>query len=321
MPLSAVLSVAETPDVWRFAPHPEVWLLVASLAVLYVGAVRVVGPKAVPDGEPVVTRRQIAAAVAGLVLLWVASDWPVHDIGEQHLYVVHMVQHTLLTLVIPPLTLLATPRWLADLVLGQGRVRRFIRMAALPVVAGVAYNAMIMAVHWPDLVNASVSNGALHYVVHVVLVFTAVMMWMPVCGPVSEWRISPPAQMIYLFLMSIVPTVPGGWLTFAEGAVYSSYDTALRPFGISVQDDQQMAGVFMKLVAGGELWTIITAMFFVWAFRHQREEAQLDAAARERAAAARAAMGDEDAPLTFDTVSRAFAATEPAPEPEAPRRP
>lgn len=320
MSTSVVLAVAETPDVWRYAPHPEVWLLVASLVGLYVGAVRVVGPKVVPAGEAAVTRRQIVAAVAGLLVLWLASDWPVHDIGEQHLYVVHMVQHTLLTLVVPPLALLATPRWLADLVLGSGRVRRIIRLAALPVVAGVAYNAMVMGVHWPALVNASVANGALHYVVHVVLVFTALMMWMPVCGPIGEWRISPPAQMVYLFLMSIVPTVPGGWLTFAEGAVYSSYDTVLRPFGISVQDDQQMAGVFMKLVAGGELWTIITAMFFVWAFRHQREEAQLDAQARDRALAARAVQAD-DAPLTFDTVSRAFAATEPAPEPEAPRRP
>ena len=27
--------------------------------------------------------------------------------------------------------------------------------------------------------------------------------------------------MLYLFLMSIVPTVPAGWLTFAEGIVYS----------------------------------------------------------------------------------------------------
>ncbi|HYI61998.1 MAG TPA: cytochrome c oxidase assembly protein [Acidimicrobiales bacterium] len=312
---------AGAPDLWRFQPHPEVWVLVLSLAALYVGAVRVVGPKAVPEGTPVLSRRNKAAAVAGIVLLWVASDWPMHDIAEEYLYLVHMVQHTILTLVVPPLALLATPRWLADLVLGSGRVRRVIQVAAKPVVAGVAFNAMTMAVHWPTLVNASVSNGVLHYGLHVALVFTAFMMWTPVCGPIEEWRMSPPAQMIYLFLMSVVPTVPGGWLTFAEGAVYDSYDIPQRAFGLSVQDDQQAAGVFMKLAAGGELWVIITAMFFVWAFRHMRAEEELARADRAPATPdGPAARADGDEPLTYDEVERAFAETAAAPEPDRPRR-
>lgn len=329
MTLPPAFAVARAPDVWRLQLHPEVWLLVGALVALYVYAVRVIGPKVVAEGEAVVTGRQKAAAVAGIVALWVASDWPMHDIAEEYLYVVHMVQHTLLTLVVPPLALLATPRWLADLVLGDGRIRRVIRLASLPVVAGVAYNLSIMGGHWPALVNASVANGPLHYTVHVVLVFTAVMMWMPVCGPISEWRISPPAQMVYLFLMSIVPTVPGGWLTFADNAVYSAYDTPLRAFGISVIDDQQAAGVFMKLVAGGELWAIITAMFFVWAFRHQREEEALDRASRP---APRVAVttppggGDGSKPeaddsLTYEAVARAFAATEAPSEPDPPSSP
>ena len=50
------------------------------------------------------------------MLLWVAADWPVHDIGEQYLYLVHMSQHLVLTLVVPPVMLLATPEWLARLV-------------------------------------------------------------------------------------------------------------------------------------------------------------------------------------------------------------
>lgn len=328
---SALLAV-EAVDVWRFQVHPEVWLLVGGLVALYVYAVRVVGPKVVPEGQPVVTGRQRAAAITGIVLLWLASDWPVHDIAEEYLYVVHMVQHTILTLVVPPLALIATPRWLADLVLGPGRVRRVVRIASLPVVAGVAYNVAIMGGHWPALVNASVEIGPLHYVVHVVLVATAVMMWMPICGPIAEWRISPPAQMVYLFLMSIVPTVPGGWLTFADNAVYSAYDTPQRAFGISVIDDQQAAGAFMKIVAGGWLWVVITGMFFVWAFRHQREEAARDRArlARVPVPAGTAPAPEEgdtggdaatDSALTYEHVAQAFAETDPPPEPPSPPAP
>ena len=71
--------------------------------------------------------------------------------------------------------------------------------------------------------------------------------------------------MVYLFLMSIIPTVPGAWLTFAEGAVYKAYDTPFRLCGISVTADQQAAGLIMKLVGGGFLWVVIAVLFFRWA--------------------------------------------------------
>ena len=89
-------------------------------------------------------------------------------------------------------------------------------------------------------------------------------------GPFPELRISPPAQMIYLFVTSIVPTVPGAWLTFAEGAVYSAYDIPDRLWGISVTSDQQVAGLLMKLVGGTYLWVLITVIFFRWAAKRAR---------------------------------------------------
>ena len=47
-----------------------------------------------------------------MVLLWAASDWPIHDIGEEYLYSAHMLQHMMLSYFLPPLALLATPEWL-----------------------------------------------------------------------------------------------------------------------------------------------------------------------------------------------------------------
>jgi putative membrane protein len=256
-------------DFWRWQPHPEVWVLVGALVGLYVYAARVVGPKVVPAGEPVLRHSQVLWFTGAIAVLWLASDWPVHDVAEEYLYSAHMVQHLLLTLVMPPMFLLATPRWLADLVLGQGAVRRWVRRLAHPVVAGVVFNAMVLLVHWPAVVNQSSTNGTLHYGLHVGIVTAALLMWTPVCGPVKEWRISLPAQMIYLFLMSVVPTVPGAWLTFAENAVYRAYDIPARLWGVSVQSDQQAAGLIMKLAGGTYLWTIITALFFRWAAQLQ----------------------------------------------------
>ena len=85
-------------DPWKFHPHPEVWVLVVSVVVLYVWAGRVIGPKVVPKGRPVYTRKQIGCFIAGVLLLEAAADWPMHDIGEKYLYLVHMSQHLVLTL-------------------------------------------------------------------------------------------------------------------------------------------------------------------------------------------------------------------------------
>ncbi|HYZ98039.1 MAG TPA: cytochrome c oxidase assembly protein, partial [Acidimicrobiales bacterium] len=263
--MTAGLLAAGGTDFWRWQPHPEVWVLVGGVALLAVYALRVVGPKVVAPGERVATRSQLAWLGLGLVLLWFASDWPMHDIGEEYLFSVHMVQHTLLTLAVPPVLLLATPEWLARLVLGRGRAKRVFTAIARPLPAALAFGGLQLFTHWPAVVNATVENGLLHYLVHAALVATAFVLWMPVCGPLPELRISYPSQMIYLFVVSIIPTVPAAWLTFAEGSVYAAYDVPQRLWGLTVTTDQQVAGLIMKLVAGGFLWLIIAVRFFQWA--------------------------------------------------------
>ena len=141
--------------------------------------------------------------------------------------------------------------------------------------AGVLFNFMVAVSHIPWVVNTSVESGALHYFVHLLLFASAMAMWLPVCGPIPELHMREPGKMVYLFLMSVVPTVPGGFLTFAQGAVYSAYDHDVRLWGIGLQADQQAAGLIMKLVGGMYLWTWIGVLFFRWAGAQQRANTQL----------------------------------------------
>lgn len=285
-------------DPWRFQLHLEVWLLVAFLVASYVYVVRVLGPRAVPAGQPVVTRRQLWCFVGGIGILWLASDWPMHDIAEEYLYSVHMIQHMALTYFMPPLVVLATPEWFLRILIGDGRVYRAVRFLGHPVRAAFLFNVGVMISHVPGVVNASVSNGPLHYSVHVFLVTTALLMWMPVCGPLPELHISPMSKMIYLFLNSVVATVPAGWLTFAEGTVYKQYLTPVRVWGVSVANDQQMAGAIMKLGGSIFLWTIIVVMFARTFVRTFRDENTTD-------------YVRIDEPLTTADVERAFSETAP----------
>ena len=295
-----------------FAWHPEVWLLVAFLTGAYVYMVRVIGPSAVGPGEPVVERRHKVSFAAAMIILWVASDWPLHDISEDYLYSAHMVQHMMLSYFMPPLALMATPTWLARVLLGDGGLYRTVKWFTHPVVAAVLFNAMVMIIHIPALVNASIDNGALHYSLHVLVVVTSLLMWMPVCGPIPEFRMGPAGTMIYLFLQSIVPTVPAAWLTFAEGAVYTGYDRPVRLWGISLIDDQQLAGAVMKTAGGLFLWGIVIYLFFKkFAAGFNEESHDYRRGARMPEAEI---VGHDDAPLTTEDMERDFAKSAP-PEP------
>ena len=210
------------------------------------------------------SQRNVWCFVGAMALLWTASDWPIHDIGEEYLYSVHMLQHMMLSYFLPPLALLATPTWLLRVLVGEGRAYNVLRWFCKPVVAGVLFNVAVMISHVPGIVNASVTSPSpvLHYCLHVMVVTTALLMWMPVCGPFQEFHMGTGGKMIYLFLMSVVPTVPAGWLTFADGAVYKAYDQPVRLWGISVTVDQQLAGAVMKTGGSIFLWTIIVYLWF-----------------------------------------------------------
>lgn len=270
-------------DPWSFQPHPEVWLTVVAVVALGVYAVRALAPVALPAGAEAVSRRQKWCFASGVALLWIAADWPMHDIAEDYLYSVHMVQHLLISFVVPPLLLLATPPWLARSLIVKGSFgARLVRLGTKPIIAGVCFNAVQALTHWGAVVELSSRNGSFHYLMHLLVFSTALMMWTPVLGPLEELQISEPAKMIYMFSMSILPTVPAAWLTFAEGSVYPVYDQPLRLWGISVTADQQAAGAVMKVLGGFFLWVLIAIRFF----RYSAEQRRADAEARRRRHAA-----------------------------------
>ena len=309
---------ASFADPWAFEPNPEVYVLVTFLVGAYIYMVRYIGPGAVEPGAPVVSRRQRNCFVASMLVLFFASTWPVHQIGEGYLYSMHMVQHFLLSYVLPPLVLLATPEWLLRTLVGDGRTYRVVRFFSKPVVAAVIFNVMVMMLHVPGVVNASVTNGALHFSLHLLVVLTAVLMWMPVVGPLPELQMSYGGKMIYLFLQSVVPTIPAAWLTFADGVVYSHYgEQPVRVWGMSPIDDQQLAAVIMKIFGGMYLWTIVIFMFFR---RFGKGVESQNSYRRSDRIPSAEVTGTDEFPLTYGEVEQAFERTEAPTEPTAEER-
>ena len=309
--------LAQVLDPWRYQWHPEVWVLVAFLTCAYIYMVRVIGPKAVPVGQPAVTRFNIGCFIGAMVMLWVASDWPLHDIGEEYLYSAHMLQHMMLSYFLPPLVLMATPQWLLRVLVGNGKLYRGIAFMCRPVIAAVVFNAVVIITHIPGVVTASVDNGPLHYTLHFAVVIASLLMWMPVVGPFPELQIGPLAQ-VRLSVHAVAGAHdPCGVADLCRRRRVQTYDIPIRVWGMSVQHDQQLAGAIMKTGGGIFLWTVIVFLFFK-RFAGGYHAENDDSYRRGIVMPDAELTGDHDTdtsrPLTTADVERAFAQVPAAPD-------
>jgi putative membrane protein len=248
--------------------HLDVWLVLGSVAAAYV----IAGRRHVAAGGEATSRHQQRLFLGGMAVLWLASDWPLHDLSERYLYSMHMVQHMLFTFVAAPLLVAGTPAWLIRKVVAVRPLGAAFRFLVRPLVALIVFNGVLLFTHWPAVVQHSVGSELTHFSLHVLIVASAYVMWWPVASPLPELPpLAPPGQMLYLFFQSLAPTIPASFLTFGSHLLYPVYGTFPRIWGISALTDQMIAGLIMKLVGGMILWVVIAVVFFRWGRREERE--------------------------------------------------
>jgi putative membrane protein len=208
-----------------------------------------------------------------VAVLWIGADWPIHDLAERYLYLVHMTQHVLFTLIAPPLLIAGLPAWLLRRYLRPKLLASAFGFLTKPLVALIMFNSALLFVHWPAVVELSVRSEWAHLGLHASLVSTALLMWWPVMSPLPEHAALPaPGQMLYLFLQSLAPTIPASFLTFGDHLLYPAYGTFPRIWGVGALTDQLIAGLIMKLIGGAILWAFITTIFFRWYRQEHRGE-------------------------------------------------
>lgn len=207
------------------------------------------------------TRRQSLAWAAGLVSLWLATDWPLGALGSGYLASAHMLQYILYTFVAAPLLLLAVPEPLADALLGN-LGRRVAGAVSRPLPAAIVANLVLLGTHAPWTVDSVRVSQIGSFALDVVWLVGGLVMWLPILSPIREHRASPMIQVVYLFLAAgLAPMVPGGFLTFADGPLYQLYELAPRVEGIDPISDQQAAGALMKVGNIPLIWPVIGVIF------------------------------------------------------------
>lgn len=243
-----------------FSVHPSTVVGIVGLAALYTWRVRREGR------SPTMTQR--TAFGAALVSMFLSLNGPLHDLSDVYLFSAHMVQHLVLTFVVPLLLIIGTPGWMLRPALRVPAIDAVARWLTRPTTCFVLFNVTIAAWHLPPLYNLSMANHDVHIVEHLMFMITAVLMWWPLLSPLPELpRLSYPAQMLYCFLMSIPMSVVAIYIAMADHVLYPAYAAAPRIWGISPLDDQMIGGLIMWIPGGLFFYGVMTVIFFKWAAR------------------------------------------------------
>jgi putative membrane protein len=253
--------MAVTPALgWSLASiHPEVVLGVAVLAALYAAAARRVAVR------PIEAVRFLGALAA----LLVALNGPLHDLSDGYLFSAHMVQHLVLTLVVPPLLLTGLPPAMADALLAPALARpataALARALTRPLPALSLYAIALIVWHLPAPYNLALEVHGWHVVEHLVLLATAVIGWWPIASPSRRLPPLPyAAQLLYLFVFGMPMTVVAAMITAAERVLFPFYAAAPRILDLTPLADQRLGGVIMWVPSGLIPLAAFTLVFFRW---------------------------------------------------------
>ncbi|MGB7436909.1 MAG: cytochrome c oxidase assembly protein [Candidatus Acidiferrum sp.] len=215
---------------------------------------------------------RLAAFLAGMFFLWFAIGSPLSAFDESSL-TIHMVQHILLMLVVPPLVLVGSPalpflhglpQWFVRVPLGAflryQPIRLLGRVLVHPLVCWISAAVALIAWHVPSAFELALRSDYWHEVEHICFLSTSILFWWPVVQPFPfEARWSRWSLPVYLFLGMIPSSALGAFLVFCDRVLYPSYNKEPRLFGMTALTDQIIAGSLMWVF--GMLVCIIPAVF------------------------------------------------------------
>ncbi len=238
--------------------------LLSSLLFLTLTYQVLTGPLSIRWGVPEATPLMKNRFMLAVLLLFVALVSPIDTLALVSL-TMHMVQHLILIILVPPLLILSIPPALGSLAMRNPSLRAILQAILHPIAAFLIFNIIFVAWHVPANYDRAVRDVNTHALEHVMFTVGAVLSWWPVFSKQPELpRSTPGILMLYLFFMSLPPTIIGALLTFAGYIIYPAYDAVSRPWGMSAQADQELAGLLMWLPGGLVYFVVLTVVFFRW---------------------------------------------------------
>lgn len=252
------------PWSWSWRAYPGVWLFVAVAVILWWRFGREPGD-----------RRAAGMFAAGLLLVWLALDWPIGALGGGYLASAHALQFVLLAQAAPPLLLLGLRPRIGKAAAVRPALATWLRHAAHPAAGFLVYNLVLIVTHFPGVVDRMMASQLGSFTLDLAWIGAGLSLWWPVVAPAPLVKLSPPLRMAYLFVQTIPATLPAAFLTFAHFPLYRLYELAPRVHPLLTPEyDHQVAGLIMKIVGDPILWLGIAILFFRWANAERRADLQ-----------------------------------------------
>jgi putative membrane protein len=269
-------------DLWS-AWNTDLWLILALVlpAIAFArGHARLAarGPRL---GQPA---RAVAAAT-GFAVLALALVSPLDALAGA-LLSAHMLQHVLLMLVAAPLLAWAAPlgRILLGLPLGLGRrlgawwsraprARQAWRALTWPGAAWAVHALALWVWHMPPAYQAALRSPAIHALEHASFFGTALLFWWVLLRPAagSPTAVQGPGAALFVFTQAMQSGLLGALMTLAPQPWYPAYAATAPLWGLTLLEDQQIAGGSMWIPSGAVYTLAALALFAAWFRRMERQ--------------------------------------------------
>lgn len=182
----------------------------------------------------------VALCLSALAIVLAATLSPLADLAETRLFSAHMLQHLLLGDIAPLLVAIALSQRAST---------------SHPLLALVAWCAVLAVWHVPRLYDLALRSEAVHQLQHACFFAAGLLLWSAVLSERAPlgWRLGTVAG------VGLAGAALGNFFLWANDVVYKPYLAAPRAWGLSPLGDQQLGGAIMLAEGAG-----VTIAVFAW---------------------------------------------------------
>ncbi|QQZ08068.1 cytochrome c oxidase assembly factor CtaG [Heyndrickxia vini] len=248
------------------------------------------------NSEPL-KRKQAIYFIISMLLLYLVKGSPI-DLLAHIMFTYHMVQMSILLMIMTPLLMLSIPNWLWEAFLRLPVIKTIFRFFTNPVLAVILFNVAFSFYHIPFIFDKIKMSETAHSAYTMSLFLLALFMWWPLINTLpGQKQLNGLKRVGYLFSSAILLTPACGILIFAGKPLYETYSNGalwlqamalcvptdtLAGLNLSgpelfsklpVVEDQQLGAIIMKLVQEVIYGIVLASIFYKW-FKKDQQEAE-----------------------------------------------
>jgi cytochrome c oxidase assembly factor CtaG/cytochrome c2 len=256
---------------WTADPATLVPILIATIwyAAGAVRARREGRSEAVPPGR-------CLAFAGGITVLIIALQSPIDTLSED-LFSVHMVQHLLLMLAAPPLLvwsdcpltfLRALPPGVRKAIgryWAESNLNRVYNALMHPLVVWASFCGAFVFWHSPGPYQWALDSNPVHIAEHLCFFLTSLAFWSIVLSrPGERRRLQHGPTLLFVVSTAVLSGLPGALMIFSPRPLYPGHAAGVARWGLTLMQDQQLAGLIMWIPAGAAYVLASAFIFLRW---------------------------------------------------------